>query len=129
MKAMNRNTPAIYMKLHVMPNMEAFIFSMHNPQSHANITAKISPVLPVVIQLNMTWHNMTSSLEHSNDLQARCSTELYCLEKQRHKTESAITLLAFKSIAALLNIHTTLFIKFVLFLLTNFQIWTLTSLY
>lgn len=111
-----------------MPNMEAFIFSMHNPQLHTNIIVKISPVLTVVTQLNMTGHNMTSSLEHSNDLQAHCNTELYCLKKQRHKTESAITLLAFKSTAALPYMPTTLFILFVLFLPTDFQIWILTSL-
>lgn len=136
MKVMKRKTtelPAIYMKLQVLPNMEAFIFSMHNPQSHpqpqnnANIIVKISPVLTVVTQLNMMWHNMTSFLDHSNDLQEHCSTELHCLKKQRHETESAITLLAFISTVALLNIPTTLFIIFALFLLTDFQIWILTS--
>lgn len=128
MKVMKRNTtalPAIYMKSQVLPNTEALIFSMHNPQSHTNTIVKISPILTVVTQLNMTY-NITSSLACSNDLQAHCSTELYCPKKQRHETE---TLLAFKSTAALLNIPTTLFTPFVLFLLSNFQIWILASLY
>lgn len=52
MKMTNRKTTAlslIYMKLTVISDMEPLIFNMHNPQSHTNITVKISPVLTVVI--------------------------------------------------------------------------------